>query len=153
MLEVLSQLVCQKAEVGAVGKAKHSVLMYWLGLPGLVSVPHPGPVRRFGKAQGSLLFSPWGSPSVPKVAVNGTPSLALKIPLNSQPFAIQSAGREANWRAGICQVALITRTRPTSYSDRPRIDFRSYQGKLESAFVNWSPPIDAEPVSMLLPHV
>jgi hypothetical protein len=119
----------------------------------LVSVPHPGPVRRFGKAQGSLLFRPWGSPSVPKVAVNGTPSLALKIPLTSQPFASQAAGRESNWRAGICQVALITKTRPTLNSDSPRIDFKSYQGKLESEFVNWSPPMDAEPVSMLLPQV
>src|ERR1700680_256272 len=121
MLEVLSQLVCQKAEVGAVGKAKHSVLMYWLGLPGFVSVAHPGPVRRFGKAQGSLLFSPWGSPSVPNVAVKGTPSLAMKMPPNSQPFVTQPTGPDVDFRPGTSQIALNTKVRPTLKSDRARL--------------------------------
>src|ERR1700732_2043477 len=72
-----SQLAAQNAALGAAGTEKHSVLMYLKGFPGLVSVAQPGPVSRSGNAQGSLLLRPCGSPSVPQVAVKGTPSLPL----------------------------------------------------------------------------
>src|ERR1700736_3450387 len=144
MLEVVSQLVCQKAEVGAVGKAKHSVLMYWLGLPGFVSVSHPGPVRRFGKAQGSLLFSPCGSPSVPNVAVNGTPSLTLRILPSCQPFTSHASGPESELVCGTCQAPLSSKMRPILKSDNPRFAFKSNHRGLEMAFANVSPVIVPE---------
>ena len=103
-----------------------------------MSVLHPGPVRRFGKAQGSWLFIPWGSPSVPKVALKGTPSLALKIAPNSQPFVSHPAGPESDLGEGTCQVPLITKVRPTLKSDKPRADFKSYHGKVEIEFENSS---------------
>src|ERR1700730_15408428 len=124
-----------------------------MGLPGLVSDLHPGPVRRLGKSQGSSLFRPSGSPSVPKVAVKGTPSLALKIPPNSQPFVIHAAAPENDLREGTCQVPLITKVRPILKSVRPRTDLKSYQGKAEIELLNWSPYLVPEPVSMPLPQV
>src|ERR1700730_548496 len=124
-----------------------------MGLPGLVSDLHPGPVRRLGKSQGSSLFRPSGSPSVPKVAVKGTPSLALKIAPISQPLVIHAAAPENDLREGTCQVPLITKGRPILKSERPRIDLKSYEGKPEIEFENWSPILFAEPVSMLFPQV
>src|ERR1700682_3314139 len=116
-------------------------------------MPHPGPVRRFGKAQVSLLFSPWGSPSVPKVAVVGMPSLALKIPPNSQPSTIQEARPESDLKAGTCQVPLITKVLPMLKSDRPRSTAKLGQKELEIELVHWLPASVEELVSMLLPHV
>src|ERR1700682_675632 len=108
--------------------------MYWLGFPGLISDPHPGPVRRLGKSQGSLLFKPNGSPSVPKVAEKGTPSLALKMPPSSQPLASQVTGPETPLRLGTCQVLLITRVRLMLKSDRPRLIFKLNQCRLGIEF-------------------
>src|ERR1700730_8417054 len=104
-----------------------------------MSDPHPGPLRRFGKAHGSLLFRPKGSPFVPNVAVNGTPSLALSIPPNSHPLDTQATGREADLRPGSCQVPLITRVRATLKSERPRLSFKSNQCKLGTAPARVSP--------------
>ena len=42
-----------------------------------MSESHPGPVRRSGKAQGSLLFWPTGSP--PTKGVTGRPSLVVDL--------------------------------------------------------------------------
>src|SRR5207302_11320499 len=74
-----SQFACQNAMLGAVGTAKHSVLMQWVGFPGFVSVLQPGPPSRLGKAQSSPLLVLDGSDPVPQLGVNGTPSLAVRI--------------------------------------------------------------------------
>src|ERR1700675_5095566 len=109
---------------GAAGKVKHWVLMYWAGSPGLVRVAQPGVLRRFGNAQSSALLRPCGSPPVPHVAVNGTPSLTLKIVPNSQPFAIHAAGPENDFGAGTCHVKLKTNVRLISKSERARSNLR-----------------------------
>ena len=64
---------------------------------------------------------------VPKVGVNGDPSLALKIAPTSQPFTAQAAGPVRDFRPGIRQVPLITRFRPTLKSDTARLNFKSNQ--------------------------
>src|ERR1700676_1246796 len=113
-----SQLAAQNAALGAVGTEKHSVLMYLLGFPGLVSVAQPGVFSRFGKAQSSRLRRPCGSPPVPQVAVKGTPSFTLKIVPNSHPFAIHAAGPESDFGEGTCQVTLNTKVLLISKSER-----------------------------------
>src|ERR1700687_2353079 len=121
---------------GAVGMAKQSVLMYLFGFPGFTSDWQPGLVRRLGKAHGSLLPRSCGSPSVPHVAVNGTPSFALKIVPSSQPDVAQPAGPDRDFASGTCQVALKTTVRRMSKSESPRLNLRSYQCKLDNAFEN-----------------
>src|SRR3977135_1339276 len=59
----------------APGKPKHSVWLYRLGFPGLLSVPQFGPARRFGRSLVSSNFMPAGSP--PRIGVKGWPELAL----------------------------------------------------------------------------
>src|ERR1700680_2341537 len=118
-----------------------------------MSVPHPGPARRLGKAQGSLLFKPCGSPSVPNVAVNGTPSLALKIAPSSHPFTKRLAGPDSDLRPGTSHVPLSTSVRPTLKSDTARSSLRSNQCKLGIEFPNVSPATTPELSSMLLLHV
>src|SRR6266404_4389732 len=44
----------KNAASGAVGMAKHSVLIYLFRFPGFVRVLHPGPPSLFGNAQSSL---------------------------------------------------------------------------------------------------
>src|SRR5579862_1730635 len=120
-----------------------------------MAVPHPGPVRRFGKSQGSVPFIPCGSAPalVPKVGVNGTPSLALKMLLNSHPFTIRAAAPESDLTCGIFQRPLITNVRPILKSDNPRSEFKSYQAGLPRPFATVSPTRLPEPKSILLPQV
>src|ERR1700722_250123 len=118
-----------------------------------MSVPHPGPVRRFGKSQGSLLFDPKGSPSVPKVAVNGTPSLTLRMLPNCHPFINQATGPESDLSWGTSQVPLITKVRPMLKSERPRLLFKSNHCGLPMALANVSPTTLDELVSILLAQV
>src|SRR6516162_375565 len=94
-----------------------------------------------------------GSPPVPKRALNGTPSLALKIPLNCHPFVAQVRALEPDLRPGTTQVPLRTRVRRTSKSDKPRLGFKSNHQGLEMVFEKVSPTRLLEFVSMLLPQV
>src|ERR1700740_2788087 len=127
--------------------------MYLLGLPELTSEPQPGPLSRLGKAQGSVLPSPSGSPSVPKVGVNGTPVLAFNSALVSHPFAAQASGPEREWGPGICHVPAITKVWEMLKSDRARSSRRSNTWRLDGLVRNSSPTMVEELVSMLLPHV
>src|SRR3981081_454798 len=112
----------QNSGVGAVGTLKHWVLMYLFGLPGFVSVLHPGPPRRAGKAQSSLLPEFDGSPPVPQVPLNGTPSLAVKMSPSCHPFVAHLAGPENDLGEGTSQVPFRTKVRPILKSDSPRFD-------------------------------
>src|SRR5437879_5137667 len=150
-----TQFCCQKfmSFPGTVGTPKQSVLMYAFGLPGLVRVLHPDPPKRLGKAQSSLLCVSAGSEPVPQVAVNGTPSLAVKIRPSSHPPSVHCAGAEKDFGVGSSQLPSTTRVCPTLKSERPRLSLISNQCKLEMEFPNVSPATEAELVSMLLPHV
>src|SRR6202166_2534949 len=86
---------------------------------------------RLGKSQGSLLFKPNGSASVPKVGVKGTPSLALKIAPTSQPFVIHPAGPPSDLSEGTSQVPLITSVLSTLKSDSPRLNLKLGQNSLD----------------------
>src|SRR5712664_3355285 len=99
-------------ETGAVGSAKHLVLMSLLGFLDLRDVPQPGPDTRFGKSNGSLLFSPNGSPPLPNVGVSGKPSCTFRIPPICQPFVRCANNGFSDLLPGICQLPLITKTRP-----------------------------------------
>src|SRR3981189_2349362 len=104
----------KNATLGAVGGENDWVLMYLFGFPGFTSDEQPGPDRRSGKAHGSVLFRPKGSPPpVPKVGVNGGPSLTLRIPPSSQPLTAQPKAVGTDLIVGICQLALTTSTRGT----------------------------------------
>src|SRR5579859_686171 len=127
--------------------------MKLLGLPGFVRELHPGPPSRFGYAKSSLLSVFAGSPPVPHVGVNGTPSLAVKISPNSQPSVSHRAGSSDDLAVGRSQVPFRTRVRPTLKSERPRVNFMSNQFRLEMEFPNASPARVAELVSMLFPQV
>src|SRR5215467_9474528 len=125
--------------------------MYWLGLPGLLSVSQPGPTTRFGGSLVSSSFVPRGSP--PRIGVNGWPLAPLKMPPNCQPLRAHPVNRGAVFGAGASQVRLTTTFCPTLKSDRPREvcwsknnGFMSPLGKASSATV-------AESVSMLLLQV
>src|SRR5258708_13902725 len=118
-----------------------------------MSVLQPDPPKRFGKAKSSLLLELEGSPPVPHVGVNGTPSLAVNMVPSSHPSVIQRAGPENDFAVGTSHVPLITIVRPTLKSDNPRVHFMSNQSKLEMEFPKASPASVAELVSMLFPHV
>src|SRR6516162_11888646 len=95
-----------------------------------------------------------GSPPVPKRALNGTPSLALKTPPNCQPLAAQASGPETDLGDGTCQRPLTTKVRRTSKSDKARVSlFKSNQFRLEMEFEKGSPATTPELVSILLPQV
>src|SRR5258706_10368445 len=94
-----------------------------------------------------------GSRSVTHVAVKGTPSFALKIAPSSHPDVTHAAGPDRDFGPGTCQVALRTTVRRMSKSESARLEFRSYQGKLDSPFENVSPAMLPEPLSMLFPQV
>src|ERR1700681_4471040 len=102
-----------------------------MGFPGLTSELQPGPPRRLGKAQGSLLPRPSGSPSVPNVGVKGTPELAFNNALVSQPFATQASGPVSERGPGICHVPAITKVWDTLKSESPRSWLRSNTWRLE----------------------
>src|SRR5438270_13691148 len=110
---------------GAVGTAKHSVLIYALGFLEFVRLLQPDPPSRFGNAQSSPLFVLAGSEPVPQVAVKGTPSLAVKIRPSSHPPNAHWAGPARDFGVGTCHVPLITSVRPTLKSDGPRLNLIS----------------------------
>src|ERR1700674_3691948 len=148
-----SQFAFQNARSGAVGTWKHPVLTYALGCPGFVSVLHPAPPNRLGKAQSSLLRVFWGSDPVPHVGVNGIPSLAVKISPISHPPKAHWAGAERDLGVGSSQVPFITSVRPTLKSERARLNLKSNHERLEIELPKVSPATDAELVSMLLDQV
>src|SRR5260221_3200016 len=127
--------------------------MYFFGWPGLVSVLQPDPPSRFGYAKSSLLLELEGSPPVPHVGVNGTPSLAVNMTPSSHPSVSQRAGPENDFAGGTSQVPFTTSVRPTLKSERPRVNFMSNQSKLEIELLKASPAMVTEIVSILLPHV
>src|SRR5258708_5050097 len=116
------QFLLQNSGGGAVGKLKHWGLMWLFTLPGFGSVLHPGPPRRAGKAQSSLLPEFDGSPPVPQVPLNGTPSLAVKMSPSCHPFVAHLAGPDNDLEEGTSQVPLRTTVRPILKSDNPRFD-------------------------------
>src|SRR6266403_1865615 len=77
-----------------------------------IEVYQPGPDTRFGKSNGSLLFSPNGSPPLPNVGVSGKPSCTFRIPPICQPFVRCANNGFSDLLPGICQLPLITKTRP-----------------------------------------
>src|SRR4029077_5542610 len=113
----------------------------------------PEPPSRFGKAKSSLLSVFAGSLPVPHVAVNGTPSLTVKIRPSSQPAVTHFAGPVHDLAEGTSHVPFTTSVRPTLKSARPRVNFMSNQLRLEIELPNASPASVAELVSMFLPHV
>src|SRR5258707_13671860 len=90
--------------------------------PGFVNVLHPAPPRRVGKAQSSLLPEFDGSPPVPQVPLNGTPSLAVKMSPSCHPSVAHLAGPLNDLEEGTSQVPLRTSVRPILKSDTPRFD-------------------------------
>src|SRR5467141_4041027 len=124
-----------------------------MGFAGCVSVLQPGPPSRLGTSQSSLLSEFRGSDPVPQVALNGTPSLAVKISPNCHPPNAHWAGAESDFGDGTSHVPFRTKVRPTLKSDSPRFNFRSNHGRLEIELPKVSPARDAELVSMLFAQV
>ncbi len=123
--------------------------MYLSGLPGFVKLLHPEPPRRFGKAQSSLLPEPVGSSPVPKVGVNGTPVLTVKITPNCQPSVNKRAAPLYDFGAGSSQRPFMTKVCDTLKSDRPRLSLGSKKNcKLAIELPNASPATVAELVSI-----
>src|SRR5713101_2594530 len=101
-----------------------------------MSDAHPEPPSRFGKAQSSLLSVPAGSPPVPQVGVNGTPSLTVRISPSCQPSVTHFAGPANDLDEGTSQVPFTTSVRPTLKSERPRFNFISKKCRLEIELPN-----------------
>src|SRR5260370_12418704 len=127
--------------------------MEWAGWLELVSELQPGQPSRFGKAKSSLLRVFAGSLPVPHVGVKGTPSLMVRIRPSSQPSVTHRAGPVNDLAIGRSHVPLTTSVRPTLKSERPRVNRKSNQFRLEMELPKASPATVAELVSMLLPQV
>src|SRR5215471_8237903 len=97
--------------------------------------------------------APSGSPSEPKVAVKGSPSLAWKIPPSCHPSASQCAAAKEDFGDGRFHVPFKTSTRPMLKSDNARLRLESKYGRVDTEFENASGARLEEVSSMLLLHV
>src|ERR1700694_1753520 len=103
---------------------------------------------RSGTSYGSLLSVPSGSP--PMTGVKGGPELACHVPTARQSLSSQACESAAG--EGKSTVRCTETVCAILKSEGPCASRRSYQGKLEIEFENWSPATVAEPLSRLFSH-
>src|ERR1700724_45576 len=95
-----------------------------------MGLPQPGPWRRSGRPNGSVLPNSSGSPLM--IALKGTPLLASNIPPNCHPLHAHCPAANSDLGLGISHSKLVTRFLPTLKSEGPRFSLGLKKGRLDT---------------------